>query len=161
MERLNRLREAGVLSDSEFEQQKQSILTGQTASRVPRQALLGGAAIVAVIGVAILAFFLNPNGDPVDASASALPPVESSIISQSEPPVPIASASPEAAPAISAHDRLSFATSDEVIGSNPPISKSDLVCRGKKALVIWHSNSAVAPCIIGLREAASPVSPLM
>ena len=119
LERLNRLREAGALSDSEFEEQKQSILTGKPASRFSRPMLIGGAAIIAVIGVAVLLSLWVSDSDPIETSASASPSVEATAAPLSEPPPPTATETPEVAPTISENARLSFATSDEVLGTNP------------------------------------------
>lgn len=115
LERLNRLREAGALSDSEFEDQKQAILAGKTRSGL---SLLIGAGIVAVIGVILLTLFWTQGGndDDLNAFASSVEPSQSELETQDAPnPSP----TPEATPTVSASDQLTFATSDQVIGTNP------------------------------------------
>ncbi|WP_057884210.1 SHOCT domain-containing protein [Tsuneonella troitsensis] len=119
LERLNRLREAGALSDSEFEDQKQAILVGKSRTGSRRLSVLIGLGIVAAIGAIMLVFFWTQGGsNSGDPRAVASPDAPS----QGELAVQVApsqSPTPEATTSVSAGDRLTFATSDQVIGTNP------------------------------------------
>ncbi|PZU14385.1 MAG: hypothetical protein DI591_12035 [Citromicrobium sp.] len=119
LERLNRLREAGALSDSEFEDQKQAILAGNSQSGSGRPSFLMGAGIVAVIGATLLVLVWTQSGTNRADPAAVASPAE---LSQGELAVldaPSQSPTPENTPTVSAGDRLTFATSDQVIGTNP------------------------------------------
>lgn len=119
LERLSRLRETGALTESEFEDQKQSILAGRSQSASLRLSHLVGAGIVAAIGVAMLVLYLTRGGDTNGSPTSASPSVKSSLVAPSALIDPSVSTTPEAAPTVATNDRLSFATSDAVIGTNP------------------------------------------
>ncbi len=125
LERLNRLREAGALSDSEFEDQKQAILDGKARSGSRRPSLLIGAGIVAVIGAVFLLLFWYQGGD-ADGNPTASPPVEPSQSALAPQDATSQSPTPEATPTVSAGDRLTFATSDQVIGTNPAYLEQSL-----------------------------------
>ena len=119
LERLNRLREAGALSDSEFEDQKQAILACSSRSGSLRPSLLIGAGVVAVIGAIILVLFWTRGGGGSGDRSAVASPVDPSQGGLAVLDAPTQSPTPEATPTASAGDQLSIATSDQVIGTNP------------------------------------------
>lgn len=119
LERLNKLREAGALSDSEFEDQKQAILAGRSRSGSPRPSLLIGAGVVAVIGAILLVLFWTQSGTTGGDPRAVASPAEPSQGELAVLDAPSQSPIPETTPTVSAGDRLTFATSDQVIGTNP------------------------------------------
>lgn len=120
LERLNRLREAGALSQEEFEQQKQLVLAEQeTLARGPdfKPVIVGGVLFAAVIAVSAVAW------DRRDSSTSASGAME---LSTGQPTGGASKAVSGEAESATEDSLLRFAISDQVIGMNPAFVEKKL-----------------------------------
>lgn len=121
LERLNRLRQSGALTQQEFEQQKALILSAAQPRAFRR--LWPIVALVILLVVAAVTAGFAVLGRSASKSASPSPvPVASAVSQNPEPPTETSKQPPRPTPALadaSSGALLRFATSFEVIGLNP------------------------------------------
>lgn len=119
LERLNRLREAGALTQEEFEQRKALILNPARPSASRSALPVVAVAVLFLAAIASIAFF-GFNG-PDKQATTAEPVTPAAPVNPSPEPIPAVPRPTQSATAIalSGEDLLRFATSNEVIGLNP------------------------------------------
>jgi len=124
LERLVRLREAGALTEAEFEAQKLKLLEGEPArpaqGSLPGNLIAAGALAVTILVAAVL-WNRDPSGSPSSQAAEQAAPGQASAAATG-PVSPVAAANPASGSGdpLAATNRaaLDFATSREVIGLN-------------------------------------------
>lgn len=167
LERLNRLREAGALTNDEFEQQKQAILSGEARPASRRRLLLIGAGLATALGVAAASAYWAGGVEPQDGNALAASDY-GSVTAPSAPEAPDENATAAAPLPSSPSELLRFATSDEVIGINPahleqrlgvPKEKDEgylLFDVGACSIYYWSSGSRVEGFALDVGPSCTP-----
>lgn len=154
LERLNRLRDSGALSNEEFQLEKAKVLRGVTSEKghIQRRWLWWAVPIIVVGLIALVGVFVvDRRGDKADGKALAeRSQAEGRIVSNSvEANVPTADAPTIAPP-------LAFATSTEVIGINPAFLQQRLGVPRETG--DWGATYEVGGCTISYRFAKRAVT---
>lgn len=167
LEQLNRLRESGALTDSEFEEQKQQILRGAADAEDSRNSWLrwlaaGIVLLLAPVGLAIWGGMQNTGQNQPALSDQEIAEITDKGFSPNESKSNLANGNTSA-------ELLSFATSDEIIGLNPtylekrlgvPREKSDgnLVFEvGGCTITYWSGASGVTSFHFEVSTSCQPI----